>query len=97
MYVTASTGGTALTVRRGQNGTTAATHLASAAAAIYLYPAEVTDATLQIAQRRWKARDAGADGSYGGGPIPVQVPTAAATEMSILSRTLAHLKVYHVG
>lgn len=95
MYVTASTGGTALTVKRAQNGTTAAVHAANATATVYQYPSEVVDATLQIAQRRWKARDAGADGSYGGGPIPVQVPTAAASEMSILLRTVGHLKIFH--
>lgn len=97
IYVTASTGGTALTVTRGANGTTAAVHAASAAASVYVYPSEVTDATLQIALRRWKARDAGTDGSFGGGQLPAQVPAFSATELSILLRTVSHLKVLHVG
>ena len=97
MYVTASTGGTALTVTRGVNGTTAAVHAAASPIGVYQYPAEVVEATLEIAQRRWKARDAGVDATYGGGPIAVQAPTAAGAELSILSRKLAHLKVYHVG
>lgn len=96
MYVTAFAGGTA-TVQRGVNGTTAAVHSAGAAAAIYLYPSEVADATLQIALRRWKARDAGADGSYGGGQLPTQVPAFAASELSILMRTVGHLKVLYVA
>lgn len=97
MYVTASTGGTALTVTRAANGTTAAQHAASSAATIYKYPPEVVDATLQIALRRWKSRDAGADGSYGGGQLPGQVPAFAASEMSILHRTVGHLKFFGVG
>jgi hypothetical protein len=97
MYVTASTGGTALTVTRGANGTTAAVHSAAAAATVYVYPSEVSDATLQIGLRRWKARDAGSDGSFGGGQLPAQVPAFSATELSILMRTVSHLKVLHVG
>jgi hypothetical protein len=96
LYVTASTGGTALTVKRGQNGTTAALH-PTAAVEVYQYPVEVEDATLQVALRRWKARDAGADGSFQGGGLPSQTPTFSASEASILMRTVGHLKVYHVG
>jgi len=96
LYVTASTGGTALTVKRGQNGTTAALH-PTAAVEVYQYPSEVEDATLQIALRRWKARDAGTDGSFAGGGLPSQTPTYAASEASILMRTVGHLRVYHVG
>lgn len=97
MYVTASTGGTALTVKRAQNGTTAAVHAASATATVYVYPSEVEDATLQVALRRWKARDAGADASFAGGGLPSQVPSYSASESSILMRTVGHLKVYVVG
>lgn len=97
MYVTASTGGTALTVTRAANGTTAAVHAADSAVTAYTYPPEVVDATLQIALRRWKSRDAGADGSYGGGQLPGQVPAFAASEMSILHRTVGHLKFFGVG
>lgn len=96
LYVTASTGGTALTVKRAQNGTTAAIH-PTAAVTVYQYPSEVEDATLQVALRRWKARDAGVDGSFQGGGLPSQTPTFAASESSILMRSVGHLKVYHVG
>lgn len=97
MYVTASTGGTALTVTRAANGTTAAVHAADSAVTTYTYPSEVVDATLQISLRRWKARDAGADGSYGGGQLPGQTPAFAASEMSILHRTVGHLKFFGIG
>lgn len=96
VYVTASTGGTAITVKRGQNGTTAAIH-PTAAVSVYQYPAEVEDATLQVALRRWKARDAGADASFAGGGLPSQTPTYSASESSILMRSVGHLKVFHVG
>lgn len=96
VYVTASVGGTALTVTRGQNGTTAAIH-PTASVEVYQYPAEVEDVTLQVALRRWKARDAGTDGSFAGGGLPSQTPTYSASEASILLRGVGHLRVFHVG
>lgn len=65
-----SISGTTLTVLRGRNGTTAATHGAAAAVAKYVYPAEVREVCLRLAVRRWKARDAGADGSDSGVNLP---------------------------
>lgn len=90
VYVTASAGGTALTVVRGVNGTTAAA--GTAAASVYRYPREVTQACLQIALRRWKSRDAGVTGDYNGGLIPTQTPRD--TERSILNATVHHLRIY---
>lgn len=58
------------TVDRGVNGTTAATHLTLAPVSYYRYPANVTRATLVIAQRRRKSRDAGLSGEFGSGVTP---------------------------
>lgn len=92
MYVTASTGGTALTVVRGVNGTTAAVHAASAAASRYRYDRRVESATLLVAQRRWRMREAGVTGDFGGGSVPGVVHRDS--EMSILRSTVGDLKVY---
>jgi hypothetical protein len=88
VYVTASTGGTALTVLRGQNGTTAAA--GTAAASVYLYPREVVTATLQIAARRHRSAQSGLTGDFGGGNLP-QVGNRD-NETSILRGTVGHLK-----
>lgn len=90
LYVTASTGGTALTVARGQNGTTAAA--GTAAAVIYKYPREVVTATLQIASRRHRAAQAGVQGDFGGGSLPIV--GVRDTETSILRATIPHLRRY---
>lgn len=84
MYVKSISSNT-LTVERAANGTTAATHTTLAAIAIYEYPSDVTDACLSIALRRWKGRDAGADGSDGGGEVPTVRPQS---EKSILHSRL---------
>lgn len=93
VYVTASTGGTALTVVRGQNGTTAAA--GTAAASVYRYPREVVTATLQIAARRHRSAQAGLTGDFGGGGLP-QVGNRD-NETSILRATVAHLKRWAAG
>lgn len=69
MYVTSIATNT-LTVVRAANGTTAATHDTAKAIGVYQYPSSVVDNSLRIAMRRWKGRDAGADGSDGGGDVP---------------------------
>jgi hypothetical protein len=93
VYVAAAAGGTALTLVRGVNGTTAAA--GTAAASYYRYPREVIQATLQIALRRWKGRDAGVSGDYGGGGIPQVMQRD--TERSILAGTVNHLRIYSAG
>lgn len=64
MYLSALSGTTA-TVVRGVNGTTAAVHADASAIAYYTYPAAVHDVALDLFLRRWKAKQAGADGSDG--------------------------------
>lgn len=91
IYVTAISG-TTLTVLRGQNGTTAASISNGAAIAYYRYPREVVTATLLVAQRRWKARDAGLTPSFGGEGMGVTLHQDS--EWAILNRAVGHLRVY---
>jgi hypothetical protein len=92
VYVTASTGGTALTVTRGVNGTTAAVHSSGAAVSRYRYDRAVELATLRVAQRSWRAKEAGLTGDFGGGDIAATGQRD--TERSILRETVGHLRVY---
>ena len=71
MYVTATTDAAtdSITVERAVNGTTAATHLTLAPISRYVYDASVHTLALRLAEKRWKARDAGADGSDGGADV----------------------------
>jgi hypothetical protein len=94
LYVTGLASTTA-TVVRGVNGTTAAVHANSSAIDVYRYPREVRNATLLIAQRRWRARQSGVGGfvegtGIGGGALPP-------SEMTILRQTVGHLRIYGVG
>jgi hypothetical protein len=73
MYVTTVATNT-LTVERGVNGTTAANHLTAAPVTIYVYDPSVHTLALRLAEKRWKARDAGADGTDGGGDVGVISP-----------------------
>lgn len=93
LYVTAS-GGTA-TVVRGVNGTTAATHAASAAVSAYRYPREVVTATLQLTARRHRMAQAGITGDFGGGNLPVSGHRDS--EASILKGAIGHLRIIGVG
>ena len=90
VYVT-SVSGTTVTISRGANGTTAATHLNAAAVSRYRYPSQVVDVTTRLFLRRWKARDAGADGSDGGGDIPGV--TRQESEDTIIRRGLFGLRL----
>ncbi len=69
MYLTALSGTTA-TVVRGVNGTTAAVHADASAIAYYTYDARVHEVALRLFMRRWKAREAGADGTEAGMDMP---------------------------
>lgn len=93
LYMTAGT--TTATVTRGVNGTTAATHSNGATVERYLYDSRAHDVCLRLAQRRWRGRDAGADGSDGGGDVGVTIPREG--EDLILRRGLARLKVWGTG
>ena len=85
----------AVTVVRGYNGTTAAAHDDEALVSVYVYPAEVVDATIRVAQRRWKMRDAGLTGDFGGVGIPAT--SHQDTENSILRATVGHLRFLAVA
>lgn len=80
-----------LTVLRGMNGTDAAAHTDNTVVNVFRYPAAVVDATVRVAQRRWKARDAGLTGDFGGGPT-IPVTSFQDTEMAILKATVGHLR-----
>ena len=56
LYVQSYSGNT-LTVTRGVNGTTAATHSGGAAIGLYEYPDPVVEATIIQAARMWKRKD----------------------------------------
>lgn len=90
LYVTGLSGTTA-TVVRGANGTTAAVHSDASAIAVYRYPRAVVDVALRLFTRRWKARDAGADGTDGGGDMSVTTPRES--EDTILRRGLFGLRL----
>jgi hypothetical protein len=64
MYLSALSGTTA-TVIRGVNGSTAAVHADTSAIAYYTYDARVHDVAIDLFLRRWKAKQAGADGTDG--------------------------------
>lgn len=86
-----SVGTTTMVVERGVNGTTAATHGAAAPIALYRYDPRVQDATKRLWLKRWRSRDAGADGGDGGGEIGMMV--AKESEDTILRRAVGDLKL----
>lgn len=57
--------GTNLSVKRGVNGSTAATHADAAAISLVSPPAEVAEATALLAARYWKSKDATSSGYAG--------------------------------
>jgi hypothetical protein len=95
MYVTGIATNT-LTVVRGANGTTAATHANDAPISVYRYPREVVSATLTLAMRRWRSRQAGLTGEIGGEGSGFAAVGQRDTENSIL-HTLDHLRFYEVA
>jgi hypothetical protein len=82
----------AVTARRAQNGTTAATHATDDPINSVHYLTEVVDATIRIAQKRWKSRDAGFNGNYGGTPA-IPMTMGEPSELVILMGTVGHLAV----
>lgn len=90
MYVTALEGITA-TVRRGVNGTTAASHLTAAAVSVIEYPSDVVMLCLEIARNRWRERDAGQGATIGDGAMFMTRP--GAEERALLKR----LDKYYAG
>lgn len=88
MYVRAKNG-TNLTVFRGVNGTTAATHLDNANIYKYLYPADVVEACLAIARDRFRSREAGTTAIIGAGGATIARPGA---EVRAILRNLDNYK-----
>jgi hypothetical protein len=83
MYVTAVSGNN-LTVIRGVNGTTAATHSGGVAYSRWKYPADVAQASLDVARTYWRSRDAGLTTIIGSGEMAMSTP--AQEERAILKR-----------
>lgn len=97
MYVRAVSGAGpyAATVDRGVNGTTAATHLIAAAVEVYRYPSRIVVTNYRLAFRSWKTRNAGADGTDGGGQM--LAGPALESEQTILRKGLWGLRLPEVG
>ena len=93
LYVTAvNTATEVLTVKRGQNGTTAATH-AGGAVDIYEYHPSVVDAEVRLALLRYRGRDAAPDGTDASSDVPViRMPS----EQTILWNTVGDLRLTRV-
>ena len=90
MYCTGHSS-TTLTVRRGVNGTTAATHLINAAVSIVEHPSDVKMVTADLARMQYRDRDLGVVetiGSGGQGTI-----TRSSSEMRSTLSTLDHYRV----
>ena len=83
LYVSAVLGNN-LTVIRGVNGTTAATHSGGAAYYKWKYADDVTQAALDIARTYWRSRDAGLTSIIGTGEMAMSNP--AREENAILKR-----------
>lgn len=99
LYVTAAAGkdGTALTVRRGVNGTAASAHAAGAGLSVYRYPEAVSEACLLQAADWWRERFAGpflpAGGAAADGKDVGGVSTTARTLLAPYRRRNAVLGV----
>lgn len=92
LYVTGVATNT-LTVVRGVNGTTAATHSNGQAVSRIDHPADLTQICLEIARNRWKERDAGVGdmlGASAGNVGQFQISRPGAEDRALLQR----LKVY---
>ena len=64
LYVKSYSGNT-LTVARGVNGTTAASHSGAAAIDVYRYPGPIVEAAIMQAARFWRRKDSAFSGSAG--------------------------------
>jgi len=84
MYITAISGNT-LTVQRGVNGTSGATHSGGAGLTRYDYPELVVQACLDIAKLTFRNRDLGSAGTIGSGEMSM---TAAEGEVRSVLMTL---------
>jgi len=83
MYVESVSSNT-LTVVRGVNGTTSATHSGGASYYRYLYPSDVVDTCLEIARNRWRSREVGTTQLIGSGDNQMTRPQES--ERTLLKR-----------
>lgn len=88
MYVTSVSGDT-VTVERGVNGSTAATHSTGATVYQYAYPPDVVQVCLDIVKNRWRERDAGSIDLIGSGEGQITRP--GSEERAILRRLDGYL------
>tara|TARA_Y100000310_G_scaffold344210_1_gene455741 strand:+ start:1393 stop:2325 length:933 start_codon:yes stop_codon:yes gene_type:complete len=79
-----------LTVIRGVNGTTAATHSGGVSYYRYEYPSDVVGVALEIARNRWRSREAGTTQLIGSGEASMTRPQES-------ERTLLKRLNYYVG
>ena len=89
LYITAISGNT-LTVQRGVNGTTAATHSGGAGLTRYDYPELIVQACLDIAKLTFRNRDLGSVGTIGAGEMSM---TVAEGEVRSVLMTLEDFRV----
>ena len=89
LYITAISGNT-LTVERGVNGTTGATHSGGASLYRYDYPELVVQAALDLAKIVFRDRDLGAVTTIGSGDAAI---TSAAGEINSILMTLDQYQV----
>jgi len=93
MYVTAvTTASKTLTVKRGVNGTTAATHATAATVEHIDYPEDVRIACLEIARAQYRDRDLGVVETVG--TTEQNVGTRSAKQIADTLRTLDHYRAY---
>ena len=89
LYITAISGNT-LTVQRGVNGTTAATHSGGTGLTRYDYPELIVQACLDIAKLTFRNRDLGSVGTIGAGEMSM---TVAEGEVRSVLMTLEDFRV----
>ena len=81
--------GSDLTVRRGVNGTAAASHLGGSALSLFVYPAPVAEVCLQLAMRAWQRRNSGRNSDGNEASALCRVPDAAVQGLLAGYRRLA--------
>ena len=89
LYITAISGNT-LTVERGVNGTTAATHSGGATVYRYDYPELVVQACLDLSKVVFRDRDLGSATTIGAGEVAI---TSAESEIQSTLKTLDQYRV----
>jgi hypothetical protein len=82
-----------LTVVRGVNGSTAATHAASAPISVYVPPADITEIALRWAAWLYKTEDAGDFGGVTTEPAlgQIEVPPSIPADLAVTLATLRHV------